>query len=281
MDNWEEQIGSEADEFNHLVSLDEQVSQTDAETLYLFTRFLTGLAVLGSEELSERLRAFQDEYEDRIASGRVSKDEVGEGGMDTLRYLFIGAMLRGQRRAVQRFQNGVNFSFRATSSLYSLLAGLTNNALMQPIRKPVEGKVKEWQQEARAMVKEGHAAEDNGRFLVRETVPDLIDDFINYLADSPQLEELIRTQIGEQSVGLANMMIDNSRRISVGADNILEGVIRRLLRLTRRADLPGSPLRGKPQTMYMRESIDVPSQDDYYSSYNALDDKKIDGVDDE
>jgi hypothetical protein len=263
MDTWEDQSGSDVDEFNQLVPIKQQIGQTDGENLYLVTRFITGLTVMGGEELFERLRTFQSEYDDRLASGRVNEESSGENGVDTLRYLLIGSMLRGQKRAVKRFQSGVNFSFRATSSLLSTLAGLTDNALMRPMRTPVEGKVKDWQEEAKTVVKEGRAAEENGRFLVQETVPDLIDDFINYLAESPQLAELIRTQIGEQSVSMAGVVMDNSRRISIGADNVLEGVIRKLFRLTRRTDLPASPIRGEPQTMYIRQSVELPSQDLY------------------
>jgi hypothetical protein len=275
MDNWDDEYGSEVDEFNQLVPLRKQVGQTDAETLYLFTRFLTGLAVMGGEELFERLRTFQAEYDDKLASGRVKDESGDENGIDTLRYLLIGAVLRGQKRAVRRFQSGVNFSFRVSSSLLNTIAGLTDNTWMRPMREPIEGKVQEWQEEAKTMVREGRAAEENGRFLVQETVPDLIDDFIDYLAQNPQLAELIRAQIGEQSVSMAGVVMDNSRRISIGADNVLEGVIRRLFRLTRRSDLPASPLRGEPQTMYIRQSVDMPSQDIYNSMYDEAKDEPI------
>lgn len=260
MDNQNDQIGTWVDEVDQMTSSNKPSPPVMGETLNLVTRFLVGLIVMGGEELSERLKEFQIEYDDKIASGSVIEELEDESGLDTLRYLLIGAMLRSQKRAVQQVNTGVNFGFRVTSSMLKRFSVLSDNFLMRPMRRPVESKVKGWQEVTRVLVRDGRAAEENGRFLVEETVPGIIDDFVDYLAKSPQLAELIRTQIGEQSSSLAGVMVDNSRRLSVGADGVLEGVIRRLFRLTSREDLPGSPIRGKPQTMYMRESMDIMSK---------------------
>jgi hypothetical protein len=56
--------------------------------------------------------------------------------------------------------------------------------------------------------------------------------------------------------------MDNSRRMTNVADNILERVVRGILRMRSREELPPSPLEGKPQLMYVPED-EIGSQEDY------------------
>jgi hypothetical protein len=84
------------------------------------------------------------------------------------------------------------------------------------------------------------------------TINDIIDQVIDYLSEDPQIQAQIRRLIAAQGLGLGDVVVDNTRLMSAGADDALERIARRILRLTPRSDLAPSPLAGKPQTMYVR-----------------------------
>ncbi len=230
-----------------------QPEKSYRDNYHLFVRFLVGLTLLGREELLERLQVFQSEIDTNPRFQSKHEYFVDESGMDTLRYLMIGFLARSNRWTIDAIRSGVNRTYRTTNRLLNTFYTLTDNPLMRPTKHRVEAFIDNLEQEGKRLVKEGRFEEVHGRDLASETVSEIIDEFIDYLAENPKLSELIREQLGEQSIGLAGTMVDNSRRLSVGADNVLEGIIRRLLRLTPRENLPQSPLVGEPQTMYYRE----------------------------
>jgi hypothetical protein len=63
--------------------------------------------------------------------------------------------------------------------------------------------------------------------------------------------------IGGQTAGLATVVRDNARQLGMTSDDVVEGLLRRLLRRTPRRELPPSPLAGESQTMY---SVEVPEE---------------------
>ena len=65
----------------------------------------------------------------------------------------------------------------------------------------------------------------------------MVDEFIDRLAENPQLQAVIT----KQSIGVASDMRDEVRERTVTADNLMEGLVRRILRRTPRAELPGPP----------------------------------------
>jgi hypothetical protein len=79
--------------------------------------------------------------------------------------------------------------------------------------------------------------------LAQTTFDELVDEVIDYLARNPEIIGLVR----QQSTGLATVVVDNGRELIVSADTLVETALRRLLRMTPRAELPESPLAGKSQ----------------------------------
>ena len=70
------------------------------------------------------------------------------------------------------------------------------------------------------------------------------------LAESPELTDMIVELVSQQGKGMAGAVGDNARSLSVIADNATESFARRLLRRKPRQELPPSPMRDVPQTMY-------------------------------
>lgn len=235
-----------------------QPAQGDAYELY--TRLLLGLAVLGGDELLKRLRAFQAEYERQPEMQARFKSVDEETGADLLRYLLVGGLVRSQRAVTRTVRSGINFSFRSTAWALNTFYDLTDNFLLRPLQRPVDAVLVGSERAARSLVDEGRVEEQQGRALAGKTVQEVIDEFIAYISGNEELAELVRDQIGQQSIGLAGIVVDNSRRLTSTADSLLEGVVRRLLRLRSRGELPDSPLAGQPQLMYLPDEQKPPAE---------------------
>ena len=69
------------------------------------------------------------------------------------------------------------------------------------------------------------------------TYDEIVDEFINRLADNPEVQELV----AQQSLSLAAGVRDEVRERTVTSDNVLEDIARRILRREPRPELPEPP----------------------------------------
>jgi hypothetical protein len=232
------------------------------ENLELLARFLMGSVILGGDELMERLRYYQQEIErDPRLTGRIVGSDQ-EATATLLRYLAIGLLARGQKRVSKGVRRGFKFTLGATGWALGGMNRLTDNRLFRPVRQSLRDRLKELGDQAAVVIDEGRREEQSARLLAGRTASEIIDEVLDYMSENPELAELVREQIGQQSVGLAGVVADNARSMTVLGDYVLEGALRRLLRRRSRRELPQSPLAGKAQTMY---SFGEPEQvEEYY-----------------
>ncbi len=225
-------------------------ARLEMEDLQLLSRFLMGVAILGGEELLQRLRVRLREID---ASGELVLQDKGAGdesSLDLLRYFGIGLFARGQNWLERNLRKGYYFSLGASSLFVDALDRITDNPLARPVRQPIEQGIKELVRQVGTTIDEGRQEEQYAKLLASQAVVETMNDVIDYVSESPEVTDLIRSQLGQQSAGLAGVVIENTRRVSVNVDDRAENLIRRLLRLTPRKDLPPSPIEGMPQTMY-------------------------------
>jgi len=77
-----------------------------------------------------------------------------------------------------------------------------------------------------------------------------VDDVIDYLADKPEVQDLI----AGQTTGLAGEVLSEVRERTVSGDSFLEGIVRAVLRKSPRAELP-------PPSIEIRQSaVKVPER---------------------
>lgn len=93
------------------------------------------------------------------------------------------------------------------------------------------------EQEVNKLIEIGRLEGDISRNLVDVAVYNTVDDSLEYLAENPEVKELVQTQ----STGLAGEFIEEIRERTVSADNFVEGVVRYILRRPARLDLPPPP----------------------------------------
>jgi hypothetical protein len=228
--------------------------ELDAARAQLLTRLALGFVIVGAEQLSQRLRDVQSDDE-AISEILIQEPETyDDTAFDLLRYLAIGAVMRGERKVVRSIYGGFRRSFRATGWLVGKLDTATDNRLARPFRRPFEARVKRLEQTLDTYVREGRIEERRSRELATDTVEEITGDVVDWIAHSPDVNQMARDVIGGQGVGLAEVAQDNARQATVTGDDALENIIRRILRKSPRDQLPPSPLAGQPQTMYAPET---------------------------
>lgn len=240
-----------------------QPTTAEFEKMQLLSRFLLGIALVGSDGFLSLLRDMQldiqaapDLIERTIAPGSYTRSEA-------MRYLGIGLFVRGQKRIARGIRWGVQTSLSTAGWAFNRLNRAADNQLTRPVRRPLESQAESLARELRPIIEEGRFEEQNARLLAGETVSEMIDQILDFVANNPELQDFITDLIGHQSTSLASVVGDNARQLSVVSDNLAEGVMRGIFRRKPRREMPPSPLLGQPQTMYELEMEDIQGKDDH------------------
>jgi hypothetical protein len=254
MDNTDESVVVSG-EWTVLDGQSEPAMELDADRAQLLMRLLIGALVAGGGTLVQRLEDLQEEI--LADPGLLRRDAYAEveTSRDALRYMAIALLIRGEKRVANGIRSGYNLSLDTARWVLRRLDRLTDNRLARPARRRVAARTRTWGQEAALLVEEGKREEQISKVLAAESVGLLIDEVMDYVAENPELDRLIAELVGQKSAGLATVVVDNTRSLTAMADDVTEGVLRRLLRRRPRRALPPSPLEGKPQRMYAPETV--------------------------
>lgn len=229
---------------------EERPAVLGSENRQLVAQFITGLLLLGGDELLKYVQAAQREIEanarwpDYVVHGKETKQ-------DLVAYLAIGALAQGQKRLAQGVRWGVRYSTRAASLALGTMGLLIDNPLGRPLQKPIERRLNDLVREGERVVRESQRGAQSARLLASRTVGVIARDVVTEVAESPEVRDSIQQVVGQQGVQIAGTMTDSAREFSASADGKAESLVRRLLRLRPRRELPPSPLAGKPLTMYL------------------------------
>ena len=197
--------------------------------LELLARLLVGLAYVGTDELLTRLRSTG-----RDVSADVEIYDLGvpDGGTmaEMVSYLALGAFLRGRRRLARRMRQGLERSRRAAGWALGTMDRLTNNALARPLRQPVERRLWATLLEGQQAIMEGRREAQTSRQVASRTIQEIVDDVVEAMIENPELMASVQRLVRQESVGLTGTLVGNTRQMTASADDLAEGVVRRLLR---------------------------------------------------
>ena len=247
--------GSSTAQEQHLVD----VNPDDAQ---LISRLLLGLAFIGGGELLSRLRSAQQRLD---ASGELAEGDVipsDETMTDVLAYLGIGMIMRGQKRLSRTINWGLHLSMNTASWALGSFSRVTDNPLGRPFRNAVDRRIWGLMQEGQAAIQDGRREVFVSRKLAVETVGDVVDEAVQTVAENPELTTAVERVVVGQGSGLTATAMGSARQLGTSADDMAEGIARRLFRRKPRRELPPSPLAGKPLTMYGPGSPAQGEQDD-------------------
>ena len=232
------------------IARDRDIVARERDSVALALRFLVGLLALGGDEAARRLQEMQR----KLDVDPTLWSAQGPAEQKSLRrqafHLGVGLMRRGQRRLRRDIRRSYDLALRAMDRVSSASNRWGADFLTRPVRRPLEAQVRRWRREAALIQTEGELEEQKGRALATGTLAALILEIMDEVAENPELLEFVQHLLSQQGRGMATSMVDNTRSVTLTADDAADALLRWLLRRTPRRELPPSPVEGQRQTMY-------------------------------
>jgi len=196
--------------------------------LQLLGRLLVGLAYLGTDELFSRLRAIGPTI---AADVEISGDRTPEAETtaETASYLALGVFLRGQRRLARPVRRGLHLTKQAAGLGLGAVDRLTCNRLAWPLRRRVGRWMQVARLEGRQAIAEGRREAQTGRLLAGRTAEEVVDDVLEAVIENPELMVSLQRLVHQQTAGLSDTVVSQTRELTVSADDVAEGIARRFL----------------------------------------------------
>lgn len=118
-----------------------------------------------------------------------------------------------------------------------VVSPIFNSRLFSPVRNRINRWVERGEDEVSRWIETGKREEQLGLVLTETAIHDTVDTSINYMAGNEEIQVLIQSQ----SVSLLDEIISEVRERSVSADDLIESILRRILRRPLRSELPPPP----------------------------------------
>jgi hypothetical protein len=212
------------------------------------TRLLVGLALIGGDELLKRVEMLEQNINttpldpDEVAE-QIHSTPTGQYIPDDVRHALIGVAFDVQDQIRIGVPRLLSMSDEVLTSVTRPVDDFLNRlpligALNKSIGQQMDGLQRRGEKRLQRWITIGQREEARSRVLADKTANRIVDDFIDYLGDKPQVQELI----AGQTTGLAGEVLNEVRERTVSGDSFLEGIVRSLLRKAPRAELPPPPI---------------------------------------
>lgn len=200
------------------------------ENLKLLVRLFIG----ASAEVVDELVCRVQERQTVIKQDPTSKMTIipyDETDFDRLRYLFLGLLFEAPDRIVNRISTARKKARKAANLIDRMFSPLTNNFFMRSVRQRHEARVAKVEAIFNRLIDTGRFEETAGRRLARDTFDAAVDEFYAYLAQNPELRQILQ----RQSAGLTDEVVDQLRDRAATADKLVDRLAGAILR---RSPLP-------------------------------------------
>ena len=225
------------DEQNGSIDLITYIRQPDTPrigTVRMLMRMALGAAVIGREELKNR---FQDKQNNtHIPGAELNRVTPIESEADRTRYAAVGAVANSSEALRKRILKISRSSDRSYGRLTRAIEPVTDSWLLKPLRRRYQRYLDHGDKIVSTWVAAGRREEYLGRQLARETTTESIEEVLDYLADSPEMDELM----AQQSFDLVDdILLDNVREGASNTSIVLSNWFNTVI-LRRKRQLPPS-----------------------------------------
>ena len=212
--------------------------EEDSRDLQLLARFVAGALILAAEELVVRARRWEQDAppEGQPASGGAPLGAASY--LELARYWTLGALAYGRRTSVSALRAALRGPEGMVPSLLNMTERATSNIFLRPLRGPVTRAVRHARNTSRDWIIDGWREEQLSRWIAQNGVPEILDDVIAVISRNPELAQLVRSQLSQQSASVASSVIESGRKLSALGDDVAENFARRLLRRGLRVEIP-------------------------------------------
>lgn len=207
----DENLPTEAREPIEIIINTKRQNRPRVGTFRMLMRMALGSVVIGREELNNRFQEKQSES--HISAMELNRVAPIESESDKARYAVVGAIANSSEALRKSFSNLGQASDRSYGRLTRAIQPVTNSRLLKPFRRRYQRFLDHGDEIVSAWIATGRKEEYLGRELAQQSAIETIEETLDYLAISPEMDELMETQ----SMDLVDdILIDNIRE---GASN--------------------------------------------------------------
>ena len=164
------------------------------------------------------------------------------------RQALIGLVFDLQDRILRGLATLHRVETLADRAVSPVLAPITKSRLFRPLRNQFDKLVSRGQELVDQWVQIGKVEEVHSRELVKTATLTTVDTSIDYLSTNPDVKDLVQSQ----STSLINEIIEEIRQRTVSGDTLVEGIVRAVLHLIPRHNLPEPPLEVRMRAVRIR-----------------------------
>ena len=207
---------SEEKETVEILTYATQQQRPRVGSLRMLMRMALGGAIIGREELKNR---YQDKQSDtHIPAVELNRVTPIESETDRARYAAVGAITNSSEALRKSVSKLGQTSDRSYGRLRQTMQPVTDSRLLKPFRRQYQRYLDHGDKVVSKWVAAGRREEYLGRQLAQETAVDTIEETLDYLADSPEMDELM----AQQTVDLVDdILLDDIRESASNSSLIL------------------------------------------------------------
>jgi hypothetical protein len=204
----------------------------------MLMRLALGGAIIGREALKSRYQVQQSEA--HVPAAELNDVTPIDSDLDQARFALVGAIAESSDALSKGITRFIRASDRNYSKLTSALQPVTDSGLLKPFRRRYQRYLDRGNQVVSGWVAAGRREEYLGRRLAQDAATETIEETLDYLADSPELDELME----QQSVDLVDdIFLEDIRENATNTSLILsEWFSTVILRRKRKIETQPSPV---------------------------------------
>ena len=164
-------------------------------TVRMMMRLALGGAVIGREQLKRRFQEAQSET--YVSAATLNQETPIESEADRARYAAIGAMAKSSDALRRRVAALERVSNRVFGRLTRTFDPLTNSRLLSPLRRQYQRYSDHGDRLVSDWVAAGRREEYLSRQLAQDITIEAIEETLDYLPESPKLDELVQQRIDD------------------------------------------------------------------------------------
>lgn len=188
-------------------------SESDAGTLRLVLRLALGSMVLGREELNRRFQVKQAQLNQSLTPQSIIRPE--ETAYDRRRYALEGALVQTS----ETVSDGLRMAGTAANAVFRLASRLarpvTSSRVMKPVRRQFDRFETRGEQVVQTWINTGRSEEYLSRTLVQDTSTEIIEEVLDYLAVSPEMDQLVEQQTSDLTGDMVEELQERTTRVFV------------------------------------------------------------------
>lgn len=224
-----------------VITYSKPLDEPKVSTLRMVMRMALGGALIGREELKRRFQEGQSVS--HIPSAELNKVTPIESEADRTRYAAIGAAAKSSNAARRQASTLGRVANRTFGRLSRTLQPVTDSRLLGPLRRRYRRYVDHGDKIVSEWVAAGRKEEYLSRQLAQGTTIEAIEETLDYLAESPEMDELIQTQSGDLVEDIFEDIQENASNTTV---ILSDWFTRSILRRPRRGSLNISTTETEP-----------------------------------